>query len=189
MSFNIVSILKSSSLPKELTLENLYNYASELSSIQGDNNFFIGDLANFINNRNSPVVTEPVYTGSDDDWVFSSPNRSNPNTDFPYHNDIHLHKGYHHCSRPCTGAKFLCGNSFFNKSGGLTKCGHISYPSSSWTHECRGSYDLFFLPNGRPNRTIKSSHRRRSNAFIKFSSDNFDPYYSSDDEYFPDGDH
>ena len=62
MSFNIVSILKSSSLPKELTLENIYNYASELSSIEGDN-FSFDDLVHFINNRNTPKdPDEPVYT-------------------------------------------------------------------------------------------------------------------------------
>jgi len=186
MSFNIVSILKSSSLPKELTLENIYNYASELSSIEGDN-FSFDDLVHFINNRNTPKdPDEPVYTGSDDDWVFSNP--ITPKKILPYHNDINLHKGYHYCSRPCNNAKFLCGNSFYNNNGGLTKCGHISYSSSPfhWTHECKGSFDLFFLPDGRPNRTIKTSYRRnQSNAVINYNSD---PYFSSDDEYFPDDD-
>jgi hypothetical protein len=60
-----------------------------------------------------------------------------------YKNDIDLHRGAHFCRRNCTGATFLCGNSFYNNNGGVTKCGHIAY-GNNWSHTCRGSSSLVF---------------------------------------------
>ena len=65
--------------------------------------------------------------------------------DYPeYRNDIHLHKGYHYCSRDCEGAIFLCGNSYHNSNGGVTKCGYTTQHFIMIPHECEGSKDLYF---------------------------------------------
>jgi len=65
--------------------------------------------------------------------------------DYPeYRNDIHLHKGYHWCSRNCEGAIFLCGNSYYNPNGSVTKCGYTTHHFIMIPHECEGSKDLYF---------------------------------------------
>ena len=79
-----------------ITLEDLYNYESACSNVFGSHSF--EDLINFINNHNDSVGSE--YTGSDDDWIFSN-NGSSSSNSVSYHNDIHLHEGYHYCSRSC----------------------------------------------------------------------------------------
>ena len=55
-----------------------------------------------------------------------------------YRNDISFHEGEHYCSRSCEGAIFLCGNSYHNSRGNVTKCDHISYSASGIFHECQG---------------------------------------------------
>jgi hypothetical protein len=103
-------------------------------------------------------------------------------SNFPnqYKNDIDFHHGSHYCSRHCSGATFLCGNSYFNANGGLTKCGYISY-DNNWFHNCCGSPDLFFLPNGRPNKTIKSKRHQHSSSH-SWHKDGSD--YSNNDQFY-----
>src|SRR5215471_16645178 len=71
-----------------------------------------------------------------------------------YRNDISFHEGEHYCSRSCEGAIFLCGNSYHNFRGDVTKCGHTSYSASGIFHECPGSYDLYF--SSRDSRSISA---------------------------------
>jgi len=92
-----------------------------------------------------------------------------------YRNDIHQHKGYHWCSRDCEGAIFLCGNSFHNSNGGVTKCGYITRHFALIRHECEGSKDLYFTNKDsrsyHPYQKTKSSHKNKHNsrAFPKLS--------------------
>jgi hypothetical protein len=127
-------------------------------------------------------VDSGVNSDSAIEWVdSSSPILEKPievliSEDFPeYRNDIHLHKGYHYCSRDCEGAIFLCGNSYHNSNGGVTKCGYTTQHFIMIPHECEGSKDLYF--KNTDSRSYhpysKSKSNRRSNynnkAFPKSS--------------------
>src|SRR5262249_40220099 len=83
---------------------------------------------------------------------------------FPeYRNDIHLHEGYHWCSCDCEGAIFLCGNSFYNSNGGVTKCGYCTPYLCNVAHECEGSKDLYFQnKDSRSYRPYRKSNKSKS---------------------------
>src|SRR5579862_4202831 len=94
--------------------------------------------------------------------------------DYPeYRNDIHEHKGYHWCSCDCEGAIFLCGNSYYNSNGDVTKCGYTTRYFALIGHECEGSKDLYFTNKDsrsyHPYHKTKSSRRHKHNnkAFPK----------------------
>jgi len=93
--------------------------------------------------------------------------------DFPeYKNDISMHRRFHYCSRDCEGALFLCGNSYYNNNGGVTKCGYITRQYLTVPHECMGSSDLHFSSSDSKsvNNPPKKSKSCRSNkGFSKFN--------------------
>jgi len=84
-----------------------------------------------------------------------------------FRNDISFHSGEHWCSRPCENAIFLCGNSYYNSHGDVTKCGHIAYSFSQLDHRCKGSYDLYFNSRNSQSTSYPSRNSRRSRRFSR----------------------
>ena len=123
-------------------------------------------------------------TSDEVEWVFASSSTAVPEKsievlieeDYPeYRNDIHLHKGYHWCSRDCEGAIFLCGNSYYNSQGDVTKCGYTTPYFALIGHECEGVKDLYF--KNRDSRSYSPYHNKtkfgrkgkhNSKAFVKY---------------------
>ena len=78
-----------------------------------------------------------------------------------YRNDIYLHFGEHYCRRSCEGAIFLCGNSYYNDHGDVTKCGHIAFSNSQVYHQCSGSSDLYFTSADSRSASVPQINNRR----------------------------
>jgi hypothetical protein len=155
MSFNIINILWSSKLSSfGLTLNQLFDFYDDYTD-RCNHEPSIPQLEKYISfklsddNYSSDVFNESI---PDSDWSFSS-SSSTPeksievliDENYPeYRNDISFHKGYHWCSRDCEGAVFLCGNSYLNKNGGVTKCGYIARHYVAVPHVCNGHKELHF---------------------------------------------
>jgi len=194
MSFNILNILKTSSENmKSLTLNQIIDHYDDLCLLQNDPT--IWDLEIYINNIHSYPVDDSNSSVSsvegdeplaDSEWSFCSKSEPEPEKsievlikeDYPeYKNDISFHKGFHWCSRDCEGAVFLCGNSYFNRNGGVTKCGYIARCYGAVPHVCDGHKELYFNSiDSRDtsllhplNRSNRSKNRRNKHSFSKYN--------------------
>ena len=178
MSFNLINIFRSTSESfKNLTLNQIIDYYDDLCHFQPNPD--MADLEAYIHadlyGSNTDSNSDHL---ADSEWSFNSESSPEPESlevliekDYPeYRNDISFHKGHHWCSRDCEGAIFLCGNSYYNKNGGVTKCGYIAHFYGAIPHVCDGHKELYFnstdsrdisLPLNLSSRT-RRNHNNRS---------------------------
>jgi hypothetical protein len=173
MSLNIVSILRSSKIPHDLTLNQIFEYYDKLSSdlfrepsFTELENYICNSQSNQNNNSNTDTSSEVswVYSGGllDDDPIDS--NVVDPVFhDVTYFNDRYLHNGNHFCSYiNCQSCNFLCGNSFRNQQGSIKKCGYQCNYYGELPHNCRGEGFRFFTSDSRSHNAPVPNKRRRS---------------------------
>src|SRR5215470_17039794 len=121
MSFNIINILKSSKIPHDLSLNQIFEHYNALS----DNLSYepsITELENYICNSSGNISLDSNIAWASN---FIDPNDPDPIFDNQiYYNDRFFHNGHHYCSRQnCQSYNFLCGNSYSNQYSFMKKCG------------------------------------------------------------------